>query len=259
VAETMVELFADIEPGHELMEQFSFIAADDLPDFQVLLARIDRGGQGLADLNMEDSRRLLSLPFRLIPARHRLGLVDEVMQQRLLEARISFAEHLPDALRDSVAFFDPARYNAASSIQDNILFGKISFGQRQGGVRVRALVGEVLSEASLRDSIVDVGLEYQVGVAGGRLSAVQRQKVAFARAIAKKPDLLVINQALSVFDEAMRGEVFASVTNAQAPFGLVAVLDQPELVRSMDRIFTVENARIQSESAGDKRTENAAD
>jgi len=259
VAETMVELFADIEPGQELMEQFSFIAAEDLPEFQALLARIDRGGQGLAGLNADDRRRLLSLPFRLIPARHRLGLLDDAMQQRLLEARVSFAEHLPDDLRDSVAFFDPARYNVASSIQDNILFGKVSFGQPQGGVRVRALVSEVLNEAGLRDSIVDVGLEHQVGVAGGRLSAVQRQKVAFARAIVKKPDLLVINQALSVFDEAVRTKVFASVIKAQAPRGVVAALDQPELVRSMDRIFTVENGRIESESAGDQRTEKAAE
>jgi len=258
VAETMVELFADIEPGHELMEQFSFIAADDLPEFQALLARIDRGGHGLDGLNADDRTRLLSLPFRLTPARHRLGLIDDDMQERLLEARRSFAGHLPEELKPAVAFFDPEHYNSASSIQDNILFGKVAFGQPQGASRVRALVSEVLSEEGLRESILDVGLEYQVGVAGGRLSAVQRQKLAFARALAKQPDLLVINQALSVFDEGTRDAVCASVLSAQAPRGVVAVLDQPALARKMDKVFTIDHGRLQEESLDTAATDQAA-
>ena len=36
VAETMVELFADIAPGHPFFEQFSFISSDDLPEFQTI-------------------------------------------------------------------------------------------------------------------------------------------------------------------------------------------------------------------------------
>ena len=39
IAETMVELFADLPPGHPFFEQFSFISADDLPEFRALLAR----------------------------------------------------------------------------------------------------------------------------------------------------------------------------------------------------------------------------
>ena len=250
VAETMLELFADIEPGHELMEQFSFIAAEDLPEFQALLNRIDRGGQGLAGINAEDRHRLLSLPFRLIVARHRLGLIDEALQERLLEARQAFAEHLPEELAGSVAFFDPDHYNRASSIQDNILFGKVVYGQPQAAARVRALVAEVLSELGLREAILNVGLDYQVGVAGGRLSTVQRQKVAFARALVKRPDLLIINQALSVFDEAVREALFASVVAAQSPRGVVAILDRADMAGKMHRVFTIENGRVEHESTG---------
>ncbi len=259
VAETMVELFADIEPGQELMEQFSFIAAEDLPEFQALLGRIDRGGQGLEGLTAEDRRRLLSLPFRLIPARHRLGLIDDALRDRLLEARRSFAEHLPAELEGSVAFFDPEHYNSASSIQDNILFGKVAFGQPQGVVRVRTLVREVLSELDLREAILNVGLDYHVGVGGGRLSAVQRQKLAFARALVKQPDLLVVNQALSVFDESVREALFESVVAAQAPRGIVAILDQPGQAQAMHRTFTIENGRVEAEMIGDAAPPRAAE
>ena len=39
VAATMVEIFADLPPDHEFFEQFSFISADDLPEFAAILAR----------------------------------------------------------------------------------------------------------------------------------------------------------------------------------------------------------------------------
>ena len=259
VAETMVELFADIDPGHELMEQFSFIAAEDLPEFQALLGRLNRAGQSGAAMNEADRSRLLSLPFRLIPARHRLGLIDEAIQQRLLMARRSFAEHLPDNLKQSVAFFDAEQYNAASSIQDNILFGKVTFGHLQSATQARALVSDVLTELNLRDQVMNIGLQYQVGVAGGRLSAVQRQKVAFARALVKKPDFVIVNQAFSIFDEVSRNAVFAGLMATDRSMGIIVVLDHPEQADSMDKVYSVENGRVESHSVGDSMNSEAAD
>ena len=259
VAETRVELFADIEPGHELMEQFSFIAAEDLPEFQALLGRLDRGGQAGAQMNTDDRSQLLSLPFRLIPARHRLGVIDESFQERVLEARRSFAEHLPEDLKGTVAFFDAERYNAASSIQDNILFGKIAYGQSQAATQVRALVSDVLDELELRDAVLNIGLEYKVGVAGSRLSAVQRQKVGFARALVKKPDFLVIDQAFSVFDETMRGPLFESILAAQPDRGVIAILDHNDLAQKMDRVITIDDGRVESDTFGKTKEPQAAE
>ena len=85
VAALMVDLFAGVEPGSPLFEQFSFISADDLPSFRSLLSRAE--GLEPEDLSDDDRRALLSLPFKLVVARHRLGLIDESFQARLVEAR----------------------------------------------------------------------------------------------------------------------------------------------------------------------------
>ena len=37
LAQTMVELFADLPPDHEYFRQFSFIAPEDLPTYRTLL------------------------------------------------------------------------------------------------------------------------------------------------------------------------------------------------------------------------------
>ena len=44
IAETMVELFADLPPGHPFFEQFSFISAEDLPAVQAMLDRLGKQG-----------------------------------------------------------------------------------------------------------------------------------------------------------------------------------------------------------------------
>src|SRR5262249_21355640 len=91
VAETMVELFAGLAPGHEFFEQFSFISAEDLPEFQALLARTQ---EGVVPANPDDRSRLLTLPFKLIAARHRLGLLDDALMVRVLAARQALVEVL---------------------------------------------------------------------------------------------------------------------------------------------------------------------
>ncbi len=58
----------------------------------------------------------------------------------------------------------------------------------------------MLNELGLRDSVIEVGLEYNVGVGGKRLPATQRQKLGIARALIKRPQLLVVNEAVAAFD-----------------------------------------------------------
>src|SRR5204862_794308 len=129
VAETMVELFSGLPPGHEFFAQYSFIRQDDLPQYEAILQRAKE--VGLKDLDEDERRALISLPFKLIASKHRLGLIDESFEARVIEARRHFAANLPAALKRSIEFFDPASYNPAATLQDNILFGKIITAQAE--------------------------------------------------------------------------------------------------------------------------------
>src|SRR5213075_1045626 len=94
--------------------------------------------------------------------------------------------------------------NPAATIQDNILFGKVAYGQAKASARVGQLIAEVLEELGLRPVVMEVGLEYSVGVGGGRLTGAQRQKLAIARNLVKRPDLLIVNDATGALDSARR-------------------------------------------------------
>jgi energy-coupling factor transporter ATP-binding protein EcfA2 len=241
----MIELFADLPADHAFFEQFSFISANDLPQFAATLSRVGKGGT--TALGRDDRTRLLSLPFKLVPARHRLDVLDATMQQRLLDARRVFRADLPPTAQRQIEFFDPERYNAAASVQDNILFGKIAYGEADAPLRIPRLLAEVIDALALRQTVIDVGLDYNVGTGGSRLSVAERQKVAIARAVLKRPDLLILNEATSALDGPAQTKVTRGLMEEFAGRRIVWVLHRANLARNFDQILVMSNGKLQEQ------------
>lgn len=242
LAGTMVELFADLPPEHEYFQQFSFIRAEELPYYRALLARGDPARLG--ELPREDRDRLLTLPFKLIPARHRLGLLTPELQAKVLTARDYFRRNLPPKLASAIAFFEPASYNVASSIQDNVLFGKIVYGQAQAQQRISELLAGVIDELDLRDRVIEVGVRAECGIGGGRLSAAQRQKLGLARALLKRPDILVLDDATALLDNAEQAALLDSVLEERRGRTLIWAMQSEDAVDRFDRVLRLEAGRL---------------
>ena len=147
-------------------------------------------------------------------------------------------------MHGQIEFFDPEHNNAAASLQDNIMFGKIAYGEADAAVRVPEVLGEVLDALGLRPAVVDVGLDYQVGTGGTRLSLAQRQRSAIARALLKGPDLLILNEATSALDGQAQATVSAGVRQDMAGRGLIWVLHRASLAREFDRVLVMSNGRL---------------
>src|SRR5690606_13390089 len=143
-----------------------------------------------------------------------------------------------------VAFFDPESFNIAASTQDNILFGKIRYGASGAQDKVQALLTEVIDAVDLRATISGVGLDRSVGVIGGRLSSVQRQKVALARALLRQPEVLLLVDAPSALDGATQARVHDAIIARMAHGGVVWAPHRPGLVRDFDDIIMLDNGRL---------------
>jgi ABC-type methionine transport system ATPase subunit len=241
-AETMVELFSGLAPGNELFEQYSFVAADDLPKYQAILART--ANLPFAEYSADDRGRLLSLLFRVIPARHRLGVFSDALRHKLLEARHLFAAELPAELKGAVELFDPDAYNKASTLLDNVLFGKVAYGQAQAQQKLARFVRATLDELSLSDDVMLFGLDFRVGVAGARLSAGQRQKLGIARALLKQPDLLILAEAGNQLDGAVQAKIITNVLKEFKGRGIVWGLSRARFAKHFDHVLVLRSGRI---------------
>jgi ABC-type multidrug transport system fused ATPase/permease subunit len=209
LAAIKAEIFQGLSPDHEFFERFSFINSADMPAFKSILRSIE--SHGIDSLSDDDRHRLMVLPFKLIETKHYVGFIDEEMKKRLLEARRAFASGLPDHLKGSVQFFQEGTYNTASSIFENIIFGKTASSKAGSTLQIGQMLDEVVNELDLRGAITAAGLEYQVGVGCSRMTAAQRQKIALARCLIKRPDILIMNDALSLVDLHLQEKILANL------------------------------------------------
>ena len=242
VASTMVELFADLPSDHEYFSQYSFISSENLPEFQILLARSER--LGLENMSTEDRNQFLSLPFKIIPARHRLDLITDDIQKRILEARKLFAEEIGDELRDEIEFFEAGHYNRSSSIQDNILFGKIALDKANAIEEVNHLITEIIDQENLRPVIINAGLDSQAGLAGSRLSQGQRQKLSIARALLRRPDHLILNEATSSLDSGGQTIVMSNLLSEMRGRNITWALQRASLAENFDRVLVLSGGQV---------------
>ncbi|MCB1739946.1 MAG: ATP-binding cassette domain-containing protein, partial [Gammaproteobacteria bacterium] len=241
VAGLMLDLFADVAPGSDLFEQFSFIGADDLPEFRTLLTRTS--GLSVGQMEPADQASLMALPFKLVVARHRLGLIDDSFQARILEARQVLARRLL-ATPGKVEPFDVERVNPAVNIQDNILFGRLGYGRARGAAEIGSLLTEVVDQLDLRRGLIDAGLNYHVGVGGARLSTSQRQRLAIARAVLKQPDILVLDEATAALDESMQRRVRDNLFANAGRTTLFWVVHRPTMADAFDYCVVIEDGRV---------------
>jgi putative ABC transport system ATP-binding protein len=252
VAELMVEIFADVAADSTLFEQYSFISAEDLPEFRGLVAKMGR--RGLAAVSERDKSRLLALTFRLVRGRHRLGVMDASMPERLVAARNEFRRRYQG--RDVVEFFDRDRFSASLSIQDNMLFGRVAFDQPSAQSRISALVRDIAFEEGMCDALAELGLEYDVGSAGSRLSYSERQRLAIARALLKNPDILVFNEPTSGLDPGTELRVLRAVLEWAKGRTVIWSLSRPELAREFDRVLVFVDGQLVEEGRFDELEQN---
>ncbi len=243
LAGLMVELFSDVPDDSELFDQFSFIKAADLPDYQQLVATASAGTGGAAALSAEQRAKLLSVSFKLCPARHRLELVTPPLQEKVIAARKALMDEL-GAQNEQIRFFDRERYNHGMSVQENLLFGRVAYAKGHLQPRVTETIRNTLKSAHINQAIVMAGLNCPTGAGGSKLSSSVRQKLVLARTLLKNPDILIINNALSGLDSKSFVRILDRVIELRKGRNLTWALNDAALLARFDQVLIVEKNKL---------------
>jgi ABC-type multidrug transport system fused ATPase/permease subunit len=219
VATSMIEIFAEIPDGHPLFERFSFFSAADRPFFEDLVERRTERKRGPD--TARDRERLIGLALRYSESRHRLGLIDDRLRERLLAARGDFAKMLPSSLQPAIEFYDEARLCTAASVQDNLLFGRLASDQAGAEAAVHAVTRRVLTERGLDAEVSRIGFETPVDPRGADLTLSEIAAIDLVRCLVRRPDVLVVERALDGLPGPAADALVARLRRALVGRGLV--------------------------------------
>ncbi len=107
-------------------------------------------------------------------------------------------------------------------------------------------VWQALEDADARDFVegLEQGLDTVIGERGIRLSGGQRQRLAIARALVRRPRLLILDEATTALDPATEAEVCRTLRALAPAVTVLAISHQPRLVESADRLYRIEGGRL---------------
>ncbi|MEM9850684.1 MAG: cyclic nucleotide-binding domain-containing protein, partial [Pseudomonadota bacterium] len=151
---------------------------------------------------------LMTVPFAF--SAEKIGpIFKEEFKAKVLEVRKSSGGRMLAQLK---GLFQPIRedtYLPIKTVLGNAIFGRISDMAGAREEDVIQVVVDVISEAGLRGEVAEAIWGVETSIGAENLPSVFRERVAFSRAAIKRPDILVLRNALASHDAESRSQTRA--------------------------------------------------
>lgn len=129
----------------------------------------------------------------------------------------------------------------SGTIADNIRYGRLSATQDE--------IEQAAIHAGAHEFIVDLdkGYETQVGEGGNQLSVGEKQLVSFARAVLKRPRLLVMDEATSTIDTETERLIQQGLTRVLSGRTSFVIAHRLSTIKAADRIVVIAKGQIREQ------------
>ena len=125
----------------------------------------------------------------------------------------------------------------AASIRDNVIFGRNVDEQRlQEALEDSMAAGFVNRYAD--------GADHEAAIHGGNFSGGQKQRLLIARALAAKPDILVLDDASSALDYKTDAELRKAIRNRHGDATLIVIAQRVSSIMNLDEIIVLDEGEM---------------
>jgi len=192
-----------------------------------------------------DRQRLLEVSLRFTPATHKMISLPKILETLLLEGRALFREKISKDDPEAITFYQMQEYIYSQTILNNIFFGKTKTANLQAQERIDQSIIQLLIAEDLLERIIEIGMTYQVGTKGERLSGGQRQKVAIARAFLKAPRILILDEATSALDHKSQTRIQNLLeTRWKKKSTVISVVHRLDTIKNYDQVAVMKAGKI---------------
>lgn len=237
----ILEGFDDVD----MFYSFSPVGPGRLDDCRLLLERLRRRGIGPEQLGRQDQIFLLQLALAFIPGVHKTASLTPELEASVLAGRRQWVTWSRERLPGRFHHYQEGEYIFGQSVLNNIFFGRVRTSLGHAQEKINQAIIQLLIEEDILEEIAGLGMEFQVGSMGDRLSGGQRQKLAIARVLFKQPRIVIMDEATSALDNKSQARIQRLVESRwKGKRTVISVVHRLDSIASFDRVAVMKAGRI---------------
>ncbi|MEI4801784.1 ABC transporter ATP-binding protein [Bacillus sp. NPDC077411] len=171
-----------------------------------------------------------------------MGLMQPEKGQILIDGTPLTSDNLL-SLRKSISYVpqDPFLFNA--SIRENLLMIEPNASEEQ--------IWEALEFSAAAEFVrrLPQGLDTFIGDRGVRLSGGERQRLVLARAILRKPSILVLDEATSALDTENEAKIQTALERLKGKMTIIVIAHRLSTIRNADQVLVIDKGEIVQKGA----------
>jgi len=156
---------------------------------------------------------------------------------RILVDGIPLPDIDPVQWNQRVAFVEQNSFLFNASVRENIGYG--DFGAGQEAIEAAART----AQADEFIAGLPEGYDTLIGDSGFRLSQGQRQRIALARSLLRRPDVLILDEATNALDAPTERALRAAIEDGRSQRAVIVVAHRRETIESADRVIVLDGGR----------------
>lgn len=148
------------------------------------------------------------------------------------------SDYTLEELRDKIGIVLQKAVLFKGTIRENMRWGKPDATDEE--------IMEALSTAQAKEFVLakDGGLDYEIEQGGKNLSGGQRQRLTIARALVKKPEILIMDDSASALDFATDAALRAAIAGMEGDMTVFIVSQRAASIMYADRIVVLDDGKI---------------
>lgn len=237
-----VDILGNLTPDPVFFEQ-SPITFEEWDEAVLLVERLKRSK--LLQLSDTDRDYLLKLALRFKPGQHKLVALPAILERLILEGRTLIHNNITQNNPDAFSFYQLSDYIYNQTIMNNILFGQTKTSNPKALDMINQSIIQLIIEEDFLETIVGIGMQFQVGSKGDKLSGGQRQKLAIARTFLKSPRMMIMDEATSALDNKSQTRIQNLLeTRWKGKTTLISVVHRLDIIKNYDKVAVMKAGKI---------------